>query len=72
MRKSIYLILLFIASMGYAFAQPQQTLDANELFLKQNPQYRSTFTKDGGRYLVLDVFKFGKIRRHRFFLWEMN
>ncbi|WP_157607698.1 hypothetical protein [Runella limosa] len=70
MRKKIYLILLFIASMGCAYAQPQQTLDANELFLKQNPQYRSTFTKDGGRYLVLDVYRMGKIRRHRFFVGD--
>jgi len=70
MQKNVYLLLLLFFSTLGIMAQPQQTLDANELFLKQNPQYRSTLTKDGGRYLVLDVFKMGKIRRHRFFVGD--
>lgn len=70
MKKEIYLLLIFISGIGSAFAQPQQRLDANELFLKQNPQYRAIFTKDDGRYLVLDVLKMGKIRRYRFFIGD--
>jgi hypothetical protein len=59
----IYFILLGVVTNA------QQVLDNKELFLKQNTQ-NQTYLRPGGRYMVLDVFRFGKIKRHRFYVGD--
>lgn len=66
MIKFFYFTVLLFWSV---IAQSQQVLDSKELFLKQNSQNKAYFRADR-RYLALDVFRLGKIRRHRFFVGD--
>ena len=49
--------------------QAQQLLDNKELFLKQHANNQTYLSYDG-RYLALDVFRLGRIKRHRFFVGD--
>ena len=60
--------LLFVLTCGY-LVQAQQVLTGKELFLKQNPQNQTYLLADG-RYMALDVYRFGRIKRHRFFVGD--
>ncbi|AEI50715.1 hypothetical protein [Runella slithyformis] len=62
--RSLYLLLFTAATIGSSYAQ--EILSDTELFLKQNPRYQ-TYLQNEGRYLVLDVYRPGQIRRHRFY-----
>ncbi|MEZ4901664.1 MAG: hypothetical protein R2822_07845 [Spirosomataceae bacterium] len=60
------LLLLFCWSL---LTQAQQILDNKALFLKQNSHHQTYLSYDG-RYLALDVFRMGRIKRHRFFVGD--
>lgn len=60
--------LLFLLTCGYLL-QAQQVLTDKELFLKKNPQNQTYLLADG-RYMALDVYRFGRIKRHRFFVGD--
>ncbi len=62
--RFLYLLLIPLFTLSFSYAQ--QVLSDKELFLKQNPHYQ-TYLETEGRYLVLDVFRMGQIRRHRFY-----
>lgn len=57
--------LFFLVSF-VLIVQGQQVLESKELFLKQNAQNQTYLLADG-RYLALDIYRFGRIKRHRFF-----
>lgn len=63
MTKIFTLLLLISFAL---IVQGQQVLDSKELFLKQNAQNQTYLLADG-RYLALDIYRFGRIKRHRFF-----
>ncbi|MEI7584595.1 hypothetical protein [Runella sp.] len=60
--------LLFLLTCGYS-VPAQQVLTDKELFLKKNPQNQTYLLADG-RYMALDVYRFGRIKRHRFFVGD--
>jgi len=60
--------LLFVLTCGYPVLA-QQVLTDKELFLKKNPQNQTYLLADG-RYMALDVYRFGRIKRHRFFVGD--
>lgn len=60
--------LLFLLTSGL-LVQAQQVLTGRELFLKQNP-HNQTYLLADGRYMALDVYQFGRIKRHRFFVGD--
>ncbi|MCP1382323.1 hypothetical protein [Runella salmonicolor] len=62
--RSLYLLLFLSTTFWASYAQ--EILSDRELFLKQNPRYQ-TYLQTEGRYLVLDVYGMGKIKRHRFY-----
>lgn len=62
--RSLYLLLFTAFTLCSSYAQ--EILSDKELFLKQNPGYQ-TYLQTEGRYLVLDVYRMGQIRRHRFY-----
>lgn len=60
-----FLLLLF----GGLITHAQQVLSSKELFLKQNAHNQSYLSYDG-RYLALDAYRLGRIKRHRFFVGD--
>ncbi len=64
-RYSPFIFLFFLSFSCIA----QQILSDKELFLRQNPQYQTMLNGDG-RYLALDVYRWGGITRHRYFVGD--
>ncbi|WP_428660268.1 hypothetical protein [Runella sp.] len=65
--RSVY--LFFFLFFAFFTSSAQTILSDKELFLKQNPRFQ-TYLQTEGRYLVLDVYRMGQIRRHRFYVGD--
>jgi hypothetical protein len=64
-------ILLFWGFLLTQLAIAQEVvLDSKSLLIKQNPAFMA-YLRGDGRFVALDTYRFGFVRRHRFFVGDV-
>ena len=69
MQKYVFILLLSLLFVAGSLPAQEVILDNKTLLLKQNPAFK-VYLQGDGRYLALDTYRFGFIKRHRFFVGD--